>query len=190
MSQILNEVLAANERYAATFGGKAKLIIPPARHFAVLTCMDARLDPAKFAGLAEGDAHSSATPAAAPARMPFGPWSFLTNCSEPANGLSFIILIAAWSVHERNHARTAREEPGDGATGRGQGGDPGRRGIGLVEIPFVEPEAEVCQADLPGVLVESGHRLTAPCLKARLPLTLVSPRMLERTVNVALLIGK
>jgi len=37
MSQILNEVLAANERYAATFGEKAKLIIPPARHFAVLT---------------------------------------------------------------------------------------------------------------------------------------------------------
>ena len=30
---------------------------------------------------------------------------------------------------------------------------PGRRGIGLVEIPFVEPEAEVCQADLLGVLV-------------------------------------
>src|SRR6201981_1089875 len=29
----------------------------PARHFAVLTCMDARLDPAKFAGLSEGDAH-------------------------------------------------------------------------------------------------------------------------------------
>jgi carbonic anhydrase len=57
MSQILNEVLAANERYAATFGEKAKLTIPPARHFAVLTCMDARLDPAKFAGLAEGDAH-------------------------------------------------------------------------------------------------------------------------------------
>src|SRR3981081_35502 len=59
MSQILNEVLAANERYAATFGEKAKLSIPPARHFAVLTCMDARLDPAKFAGLAEGDAHVS-----------------------------------------------------------------------------------------------------------------------------------
>jgi hypothetical protein len=114
MSQILNEVLAANERYAATFGGKAKLIIPPARHFAVLTCMDARLDPAKFAGLAEGDAHSSATPAAAPARMPFGPWSFLTNCSEPANGLSFIILIAAWSFSRINHTRIAREEPGDG----------------------------------------------------------------------------
>lgn len=31
--------------------------MPPARRFAVLTCMDARLDPAKYAGLAEGDAH-------------------------------------------------------------------------------------------------------------------------------------
>jgi carbonic anhydrase len=31
--------------------------MPPARRFAVLTCMDARLDPAKFAGLSEGDAH-------------------------------------------------------------------------------------------------------------------------------------
>jgi hypothetical protein len=31
--------------------------MPPARRFAVLTCMDARLDPARFAGLAEGDAH-------------------------------------------------------------------------------------------------------------------------------------
>src|SRR5450432_456472 len=57
MSQILNEVLTANERYAANFGEKSELSLPPARHFAVLTCMDARLDPAKFAGLAEGDAH-------------------------------------------------------------------------------------------------------------------------------------
>jgi len=31
--------------------------MPPARQFAILTCMDARLDPAKYAGLAEGDAH-------------------------------------------------------------------------------------------------------------------------------------
>lgn len=29
----------------------------PGRHFAILTCMDARLDPAKYAGLSEGDAH-------------------------------------------------------------------------------------------------------------------------------------
>ena len=57
MSNVLEEVIAANQRYAADFGDKAKLAMPPARHFAVLTCMDARLDPAKFAGLAEGDAH-------------------------------------------------------------------------------------------------------------------------------------
>ena len=57
MSKIHDEVLKANDRYAATFGEKAKLAMPPARRFAILTCMDARLDPAKFAGLAEGDAH-------------------------------------------------------------------------------------------------------------------------------------
>ena len=57
MSQILDEVLNANESYAASFGAKSKLPMPPARQFAILTCMDARLDPAKFAGLSEGDAH-------------------------------------------------------------------------------------------------------------------------------------
>src|SRR5271165_4377417 len=57
MSNIVQEVLAANQKYAAEFGDKNKLAMPPARHFALLTCMDARLDPAKFAGLAEGDAH-------------------------------------------------------------------------------------------------------------------------------------
>jgi carbonic anhydrase len=57
MSTIRDEVLTANAVYAASFGDKAKLAMPPARRFAVLTCMDARLDPAKFAGLAEGDAH-------------------------------------------------------------------------------------------------------------------------------------
>jgi len=57
MSQILDEVITANTNYAADFGDKASLAMPPARHFAILTCMDARLDPAKYAGLAEGDAH-------------------------------------------------------------------------------------------------------------------------------------
>jgi carbonic anhydrase len=57
MSKILTEVLSANEAYASTFGEKANLALPPARGFAILTCMDARLDPAKYAGLAEGDAH-------------------------------------------------------------------------------------------------------------------------------------
>ena len=54
---ILNEVLAANASYAESFGDKADLALPPARGFAILTCMDARLDPAKYAGLSEGDAH-------------------------------------------------------------------------------------------------------------------------------------
>ncbi len=57
MSKIVEEVLAANEKYVAEFGERSRLKIPPARHFAILTCMDARLDPAKYAGLAEGDAH-------------------------------------------------------------------------------------------------------------------------------------
>jgi len=54
---VLSEVLAANEAYAADFGDKRQLALPPARQFAILTCMDARLDPAKYAGLSEGDAH-------------------------------------------------------------------------------------------------------------------------------------
>ena len=54
---VLSEVLKANETYAASFGAKSQLAMPPARRFAILTCMDARLDPAKYAGLSEGDAH-------------------------------------------------------------------------------------------------------------------------------------
>jgi carbonic anhydrase len=54
---VRDEVLRANAEYAASFGARAELALPPARHFAILTCMDARLDPAKYAGLAEGDAH-------------------------------------------------------------------------------------------------------------------------------------
>jgi carbonic anhydrase len=54
---VLDEVLTANERYAGSFGSKGELALPPARRFAILTCMDARLDPAKYAGLSEGDAH-------------------------------------------------------------------------------------------------------------------------------------
>ena len=57
MSNVLNEVLSANTTYTANFGDKGKLPMPPGRRFAILTCMDARLDPAKFAGLSEGDAH-------------------------------------------------------------------------------------------------------------------------------------
>ena len=57
MSKIVDEVIAANKEYVSSFGAKKDLALPPARGFAILTCMDARLDPAKYAGLSEGDAH-------------------------------------------------------------------------------------------------------------------------------------
>src|SRR3990172_12079716 len=52
----VSELLAANEAYASKFN-KGDLPMPPASKVAVLTCMDARLDPAKSLGLQEGDAH-------------------------------------------------------------------------------------------------------------------------------------
>jgi carbonic anhydrase len=51
-----DEILSANEDYARSFD-KGELPMPPGRRFAVVTCMDARLDPAAFLGLEEGDAH-------------------------------------------------------------------------------------------------------------------------------------
>src|SRR5438552_6660113 len=57
MPNVLKEVLSANAEYVSSFGSKGSLALPPARRFAILTCMDARLDPAKYAGLSEGDAH-------------------------------------------------------------------------------------------------------------------------------------
>lgn len=57
MSKTVQEVVAANAEYVKSFGKKGELALPPARSFTILTCMDARLDPAAYAGLAEGDAH-------------------------------------------------------------------------------------------------------------------------------------
>src|SRR6266513_6261043 len=53
---VVQEFLEANEDYARNFQ-KGNLPMPPGRHVAVLTCMDARLDPARFLGLEVGDAH-------------------------------------------------------------------------------------------------------------------------------------
>ncbi|KAK9468772.1 carbonic anhydrase [Lipomyces arxii] len=56
MSKIVQEVIAANDKYVASFT-KGSLPLPPDRKFAIVTCMDARIDPAKALGLKEGDAH-------------------------------------------------------------------------------------------------------------------------------------
>src|SRR5262245_63963765 len=53
---VVEEVTAANERHASGFE-KGSLPMPPGRKFAVVTCMDARIDPARSLGLEEGDAH-------------------------------------------------------------------------------------------------------------------------------------
>src|SRR2546425_1628735 len=53
---VVQEFLKANEAYAAKFQ-KGHLPMPPSRQVAVLTCMDARIDPARILGLEEGDAH-------------------------------------------------------------------------------------------------------------------------------------
>jgi carbonic anhydrase len=52
----LDSVLEANRAYAASFD-RGALEIPPARPVLVLTCIDARLDPAEMLGLEIGDAH-------------------------------------------------------------------------------------------------------------------------------------
>src|SRR5882762_3031490 len=53
---VIDEFQQANSKYAADFQ-KGDLPLPPARKVAVLTCMDARIDPARALGLEEGDAH-------------------------------------------------------------------------------------------------------------------------------------
>jgi hypothetical protein len=48
VSEVRDEILAANAIYSGAFGDETRLALPPARRFAILTCMDARLDPAKY----------------------------------------------------------------------------------------------------------------------------------------------
>jgi carbonic anhydrase len=51
-----DELIRNNESYAKSFR-KGELAMPPAKHVAVLACMDARLDVHKILGLEEGEAH-------------------------------------------------------------------------------------------------------------------------------------
>jgi carbonic anhydrase len=52
----IDQLVSANESYASDFV-HGELASPPSRRVAIVTCMDARLDPARFLGLEEGDAH-------------------------------------------------------------------------------------------------------------------------------------
>lgn len=52
---VTDELLANNARYAESFSGP--LPLPPAKHVAVVACMDARLDVYRILGLKEGEAH-------------------------------------------------------------------------------------------------------------------------------------
>jgi len=56
MSAIQNNVEAASAEYSATFK-HGHLPLPPGKHYLVLTCMDARIDPARAFGIEVGDAH-------------------------------------------------------------------------------------------------------------------------------------
>jgi carbonic anhydrase len=53
---VTDELVSNAEAYAASFD-KGDLPLPPAKHVAVLACMDARLNPYGVLGLSEGDAH-------------------------------------------------------------------------------------------------------------------------------------
>src|SRR3954466_4728976 len=52
---VTDELLENNARYAESFSGP--LPLPPAKHVAVLACMDARIDVYRVLGLEEGEAH-------------------------------------------------------------------------------------------------------------------------------------
>ncbi|KAJ7246564.1 carbonic anhydrase [Mycena haematopus] len=57
MSPQHTEFVKRNDLYVANFGDKANLVMPPAKKLIIVTCMDARLDPAAHLGIKEGDAH-------------------------------------------------------------------------------------------------------------------------------------
>ncbi len=56
MSAVQQNVESASAAYAASFT-QGDLALPPAKKYLVLTCMDARIDPAQAFGIELGDAH-------------------------------------------------------------------------------------------------------------------------------------
>src|SRR6266508_2803465 len=53
---VIDELVQSAEAYSERFD-KGELPLPPAKHMAVLACMDARLNPYGLLGLSEGEAH-------------------------------------------------------------------------------------------------------------------------------------
>ena len=104
MTKILDEVLAANAKYAENFGDKGNLPLPPGRHFAILTCMDARLDPAKYAGLAEGDAHVIQCWRSSERRRHPVPGDFVQTPRHPRMVCNSPHRLRDAAVHKRRHA--------------------------------------------------------------------------------------
>ena len=81
MSKILDEVLKANEQYSQGFGERGKLALPPARGFAILTCMDARPGPQRsMPDWRRAMPMSFAMQEDVRAMTPSDPWSSATNC--------------------------------------------------------------------------------------------------------------
>ncbi|KAL2136217.1 hypothetical protein VTI74DRAFT_4847 [Chaetomium olivicolor] len=56
MSAIQKSIESASASYSSSFD-KGDLALPPAKKYLVLTCMDARIDPAQAFGIGLGDAH-------------------------------------------------------------------------------------------------------------------------------------
>ena len=130
MSKVVHEVVTANEAYAKNFGARGELALPPARGFAILTCMDARLDPAKYAGLAEGDAHVIRNAGGRATDDAIRSLVISHKLLGTANGSSSTIPIAAWSFSptrssptcSRMISRPPRSTAGSGRTRISHGG--------------------------------------------------------------------
>jgi hypothetical protein len=74
MSKVLNEVLAANQAYSQAFGAKGELPLPPARQFAILTCMTLGSIRPNMPDSPRATPMSFAMPAGAPLTTPCGHW--------------------------------------------------------------------------------------------------------------------
>lgn len=122
-----DQILAANDRYASSFTNDG-LPLPRARRTAVVTCMDARLDPAKFLGLEEGDA--------LPPHLPVLGAGAGRACGLPDVRELEIRLIQALEEQDRDRFSAQLQDRSIGARA-------GRFQTELVEAAPTEPDAGI-----------------------------------------------